>query len=108
MKVDVAIAGGGPAGLAVALEAARRGLSALVIERMTGAVDKACGEGLMPAGVARLAGLGVDPPGMPFRGIRYVDGDCVAQADFVEGPGRGVRRLALSAALQARVAALGV
>ncbi len=108
MKVDVAIAGGGPAGLGVAIEAARRGLSAVVIERMTGVVDKACGEGLMPAGVARLAALGVDPPGIPFRGIRYVDGDVVAQADFVEGPGRGVRRLALGAALQARVASLGV
>ena len=111
MTFDFVIVGGGPAGMAVALEAQRRGASAIVIERMHGTVDKACGEGLMPAGVARLRALGVELPAWgshPFRGIRYVDGDVVAEAEFVEGPGMGVRRLALSEALQARVDALGI
>jgi len=66
MTVDLAIAGGGPAGLAVAIRACQAGLSALVLERAAGAPDKACGEGVMPGGLARLASLGVDPAGMPF------------------------------------------
>jgi flavin-dependent dehydrogenase len=110
LDADYAIVGGGPAGLAVALEAARAGRTAIVIERCRGPVDKACGEGLMPAGLARLRALGVEPPAWGshvFTGIRYVDGDVVAEADFPEGPGLGVRRLALSEALQARVAAVG-
>ena len=44
----------------------------------------------------------------PFRGIRYVEDDVAAEADFVEGPGLGIRRTALSAAMLARAAALGV
>lgn len=111
MKVEFAIVGGGPAGLAVAIEAARAGRSALVVERCGGPVDKACGEGVMPQGVARLGALGVALPGWgthPIVGIRYVDGEVVAEADFVEGPGLGIRRLALQEGLQARAHALGV
>jgi flavin-dependent dehydrogenase len=111
VNVDYAIVGGGPAGLTVGIEAALAGRTAVVIERCHGPVDKACGEGLMPPGVARLRALGVEPPAWgchPFTGIRYVDGDVVAEADFPEGPGLGVRRLALSEALIARAEALGV
>lgn len=109
MKCDVAIVGGGPVGLAVGIEAARAGLHAVVFERCRGIVDKACGEGLMPHGVARLDALGVTIPSWgvhSFRGIRYVDGDVVAQADF-DSPALGVRRTALEEALRARFAALG-
>lgn len=112
MRYDVAIAGGGPAGLAVAIEAAGRGLSAVVFERRRWPIDKACGEGLMPAGVRALERLGaaVDVDGCaPFVGVRYLqdDGTCAA-ARFAGGPGLGVRRAALSAALLARARALGV
>ena len=68
-------------------------------------LDKACGEGLMPAGVAALARMGVrlpDGASMPFAGIRYVDGDVVAEGRFAEGEGRGVRRTVLSQALLER------
>ena len=109
MKCDLAIVGGGPVGLAVGIEAARAGLHAVVLERNRGIVDKACGEGLMPHGVARLEALGVSIPSWgvhPFRGIRYVDGDVVAQADF-SSPALGVRRTALEEALRARLASLG-
>ncbi|MDP2309199.1 MAG: NAD(P)/FAD-dependent oxidoreductase [Pseudomonadota bacterium] len=111
MDVDYAIVGGGPAGLAVAIEAALAGKSAVVVERCRGSVDKACGEGLMPPGVARLRALGVEIPewgSHAFTGIRYVDGDVVAEADFAEGPGLGIRRLALSEAMFTRAAAVGV
>lgn len=109
------IVGGGPAGLAVAIEARLRGAEAIVIERCGGPVDKACGEGLMPAGVARLAQLGVTPPAWgchPFRGIRYVDASggklAVTEADFPSGTGLGIRRTALSAAMRDRAAGCGV
>ena len=109
-RVDYAIVGGGPAGLAVAIFAALAGRRAVVIEKRQSPVDKACGEGIMPPGVVWLSRMGVrvaPNAAHPFRGIRYVDGDVVAEADFVEGPGLGIRRTALSSAMRSRAAALG-
>ena len=99
---DLLIVGGGPAGLATALHARRHGLSVIVAEPRDGPIDKACGEGLMPGGLAELTALGVDPAGMPFRGIAYLSERQRAEARFRNGPGRGVRRTTLHAALAAR------
>lgn len=99
---DVLIAGGGPGGLATALYARRQGLSVIVVEPRDTPVDKACGEGLMPGGLAELATLGVDPVGMPFRGIAYVGGRHRAEAPFRGGRGRGIRRTTLHTELAAR------
>jgi 2-polyprenyl-6-methoxyphenol hydroxylase-like FAD-dependent oxidoreductase len=111
--LDLAIAGGGPAGLAVAIRAAQAGLTAAVLERAAGTPDKACGEGLMPAGVRELATLGAleaipASSRRAFAGIRYVqeDGGAV-EARFRGGEGLGIRRTALSAALAGRALALG-
>ena len=60
---DLVVAGGGPVGLAAALHARRAGLDVVVVEPRAGVVDKACGEGLMPGALARLADLGVDGRG---------------------------------------------
>ncbi|GAA3113144.1 NAD(P)/FAD-dependent oxidoreductase [Planomonospora alba] len=106
--IDVLVAGGGPAGLATAIHAARAGMEAVVVEPRPGPVDKACGEGLMPSGVAVLRSMGVEPAGRPLRGIRYLDGPHRAQADFTGGTGLGVRRTELHAALARRAAELGV
>lgn len=99
---DLLIVGGGPGGLATALHARRQGLSVIVAEPRDGPIDKACGEGLMPGGLAELTSLGVDPVGMPFHGIAYLSEGRRAQARFRSGPGRGVRRTTLHAALAAR------
>lgn len=110
MTPRLVVAGGGPTGLAVAIHAARRGMHVTVVEPRTGVLDKACGEGLMPAGVQALARLGVDPItlGRPFRGIRYVDRHHRAEADFAHGPGLGIRRTALHAALLTQAEQAGV
>ena len=99
---DVLIVGGGPGGLATALQARRQGLSVIVAEPRESPIDKACGEGLMPGGLAELTSLGVDPAGMPFYGIAYRNEHRRAEARFRTGPGRGVRRTTLHAALAAR------
>jgi flavin-dependent dehydrogenase len=99
---DLLIVGGGPGGLATALHARRQGLSVIVAEPRVTPIDKACGEGLMPGGLAELASLGIDPPGLPFRGIAYLSEHRRAEARFPACPGRGVRRTTLHAALAAR------
>jgi flavin-dependent dehydrogenase len=106
--IDVLVAGGGPVGLATAIGCALAGLSVAVAEPRAVPVDKACGEGVMPAAVRRLAALGVTPDGYPLRGIRYLDRSHQAEAPFRGGEGRGVRRTVLQAALAARAAALGI
>jgi flavin-dependent dehydrogenase len=106
--VDVVVAGGGPVGLAVAIDARLSGLRVAVVEPRATPVDKACGEGLMPAAVAGLARLGVAVEGRPFVGIRYLATDRSVAADFRHGPGLGVRRTALHAALSTRADELGV
>jgi len=107
---DLAVVGGGPVGLAAAIGAAAAGLDVILVEPRDGPVDKACGEGLMPGALAAVQRLGVDPPGAPITGITYVGGDGASTAshDFRDGPGRGVRRTVLQAALAERVERLGV
>ncbi|MCB9797598.1 MAG: NAD(P)/FAD-dependent oxidoreductase [Alphaproteobacteria bacterium] len=111
MSRRLLIVGGGPVGLFTAIHARLRGLEAVVLEQAHPDIDKGCGEGLMPRGVATLRAAGVepDPDGVHlFTGIRYLDGERIAEGDFPEGPGLGIRRLHLHRALVARARALDV
>ena len=105
---DLLVAGGGPVGLAVALHARRAGLDVAVWEPRERPVDKACGEGLMPAALVELGRLGIEPEGHPLDGIRYLGGGREATAPFSHGPGRGVRRTELQRAMTQAVHDEGV
>lgn len=108
---DVLVVGGGPAGLVFATRAAQRGLAVTVLDRARPPVDKPCGEGLMPDGVARLVDLGVriqDLDGQPFRGIRYLDEETPAEGEFPGEPGLGIRRTRLHRALVRAAESAGV
>lgn len=108
---DVVVVGGGPVGLAAAIAARQRGLAVTLVEAHRPPLDKACGEGIMPAGLVALAALGVDlgDAGRAFCGIRYLAGGALAEADFPHGElGRGVRRTDLHGALVERAERVGV
>lgn len=105
---DIAVVGGGPVGLVAAITARLAGASVVILEQRSGPIDKACGEGLMPGALPMLERLGVDPSGLPITGITYLQGRHRVTHRFAEGPGRGVRRVALHSALTARARELGV
>jgi flavin-dependent dehydrogenase len=108
---DVFVAGGGPAGLATAIAARRRGLSVVVADGTVPPIDKPCGESLMPDGVEALRQLGVAIPegeAYPFRGIRFVSEGTRAEAAFPRGTAYGIRRTHLHRILLHHAAECGV
>jgi flavin-dependent dehydrogenase len=111
---DLLIAGAGPAGLSTAIAAACRGLSVIVTDSHRPSIDKACGEGLMPAAVEALGHFCIDPTTTehtPFRGIRFLDAtdtSVCAQGLFRSAPGIGIRRTRLHQLMLDRALSLGV
>jgi menaquinone-9 beta-reductase len=67
--VDIAVIGGGPAGAATAIRAARAGARVVVFEKGAHGRDKVCGDGLTPRAVGALQELGID-----YDGAHRIDG----------------------------------
>ena len=95
-------------GLATAIAARLKGLRVVLAEGRQPLIDKACGEGMLPDGLPAARLLGLDLEGYPIRGIRFHSGNTLVAGDFPQGPGLGVRRLALHGRLIKRAEALGV
>ena len=102
-STDLFVIGGGPAGLAAAIAARRRGVDVTLADCSVPPIDKACGEGIMPDGLAAARSLGLDleaAGGHPFRGIRFAQGDTSqaeisVEACFPNGHGLGLHRTVL-------------
>jgi flavin-dependent dehydrogenase len=92
---DVFIVGSGPAGLAAAIAARKKGFQVTVADGAAPPVEKPCGEGMMPETLAALADLGVvfaEDEGFRFRGISFIQDGARVSADFPHGRGLGLRR----------------
>jgi flavin-dependent dehydrogenase len=108
---DVFVVGGGPAGLAAAIAARKRGFDVIVADGALPPVDKPCGEGLMPDTLSVLSELGVEinpAEGFAFCGIRFVDGNLEVDGRFPFGQGLGLRRPLLHQEMIKRAQQLGV
>ena len=110
-ETEVFVAGGGPAGLAAAIAARQAGFEVTLVDCAQAPIDKACGEGIMPDGLAALRQLGIaigPATAVPFRGIRFLDDHNQVQAEFSDGVGYGIRRTSLHAAMTERAKQVGV
>ena len=111
IKIDVLVVGGGPAGLAASIAARLKGFTVAVADSARPPIDKACGEGLLPAAPVALAQLGIElncENAFPFRGIRFIGDGATVEASFPSGTGWGVRRTRLHQLLADRASELGV
>jgi menaquinone-9 beta-reductase len=110
-STDVFVIGGGPAGLAAAIAARQRGFQVMIADGQQPPIDKACGEGLMPDGLASIERLGIRVPlseAHRFRGIRFVGLHSSAEALFPNHEaGLAVRRTALHRLIAERAEQLG-
>ena len=110
-RTDVFVIGGGPAGLAAAIAARRKGFSVVVADGAQAPIDKACGEGLLPDALAALCGLGIsagEMEGYRIRGVRFLDESAEVASNFPGGAGLGIRRPALHQKLLEAAVAAGV
>jgi len=110
MNFDCAIVGAGPAGSAAALYLSRAGRTVALIDRAAFPRRKACGEGILPAGVAVLRELGVYEEaaalGRTFRGVSYTTrAGLHERSRFPNGEGLAVPREELDHLLLRRAAA---
>lgn len=111
MATEVFVIGGGPAGLATAIAARRRGFGVVVADGCRPPVDKACGEALLPDSLAAADRLGLQLPlgdSFALRGIRFHGEGVTLPGEFPNGIGRSFRRTALHRALVEQAERCGV
>lgn len=111
MQSDVLVVGAGPAGLATAIAASRKGLRAVVADCRRPPIEKVCGEGLLPRALSSLREIGVqlgDSLGYPFTGFRFSDEHSSITAAIPPGEARGLRRTQLHNLLMQRAERAGV
>ena len=65
ISADVVVVGGGPGGMAAAIELARAGREVVVVDRAQFPRDKCCGDGLTTAALRLLESLGLEPASVP-------------------------------------------
>ncbi len=111
VKLDVLVVGAGPAGLATAIAASRKGLRVTIADARRPPINKPCGEGLLPEAVAALRSLGIELDsnlGFPLEGFHFSDSTHSASAPIAQGRAFGLRRTVLHELLVARAAEVGV
>src|SRR5580700_9573815 len=112
IETDAVVVGAGPSGATTALLLARRGHNVVLLDRARFPRDKACGEGVMPPGVAALRRLGLfervlATGARPLDGVTYrhrrtglqVHLPFPAPPDGGPAAGLGVRRTTFDATL---------
>jgi menaquinone-9 beta-reductase len=108
---EVIVVGAGPAGIVAAIAAQKRGQHVIVLDARKPPIDKPCGEGILPQGIAALTKLGISLPAehtFPFRGIRFADEKHSIGATFEGAPGLSVRRVKLHQLLAEHAVEAGV
>ncbi|MFP5276729.1 MAG: NAD(P)/FAD-dependent oxidoreductase [Acidobacteriota bacterium] len=108
-RPDALVAGGGPAGAAVAAHLARRGRTVVLLEQSAAAHHKVCGEFLSHEAVDDLQRLGIlvdDMGAAPIHAVRLSGRKQIAACEL-PFPARSLSRYALDEALLAVAARAG-
>lgn len=108
---ELLVIGGGPAGLACAIAARKKGFSVTVADSAKPPIDKPCGEGLMPSALAALRELGVaiaPGDGQVLRGVHFEDSQSDVAASFPGAAGLGIRRTVLHQKMVQRAQESGI
>jgi len=111
VSCDVFVVGGGPAGLAAAICARRKGLTVTVADVAVPPIDKPCAEGLLPDALEALDKMGIPRvalDGWDVEGVRFFNSENFAEGSFPGTPGMGVRRTKLHETMLAHAANCGV
>jgi len=108
---DVFVVGGGPAGLAAAICARRKGLTVTVADVAVPPIDKPCAEGLLPDALEALEQIGIPRvalDGWDVESVRFFNSETSAEGRFPGARGMGVRRTKLHETMFAHAANCGV